>query len=187
MRSFSELTGRVLVWQSSDLGASIPDTGDYHFALFDGQEVVATAHVTWQRQLLFDVTMESGDGIYQTHMDLSRNDRPTVVWKPGENHTIISFSPAWEMVIAMGGPITAQSGRQLMLEPTHQMGYEYAIFPLGGARILTLAAWAKISIGGNPGQMSIEPSSAADPELAALVALAFTVSNEETRLLHQAR
>lgn len=165
---------------------TIPVSGDYHFALYDGQEAAATAHVTWQRQAFFDVTMESGDGTYQSHMDLTRNDRPTLVWKPGESQSLLSFAVAWEEVIACGGSIDTRSGRKLLIEPTHQMGYEYAIFPAGGARILTLAASAKFSIGGNPGQMSIEPAAASDVELPALVLLALTVANEETRLLHQA-
>ncbi len=185
MRAFSELTGKGLVWQS-DMGMTVPPTGDFHFALYDGQEAVATAHVTWQRMVLFDVTMESGDGTYQAHMDLSRNDRPTLVWKTGEDHSILSFAVAWEQVIACGGSIDTQSKRQLLIEPTHEMGYEYAIFPPGGARILTLAASSNFSIGGNPGQMSIEPASAGDAELPALVTLALAVANEETRLLHRA-
>jgi hypothetical protein len=69
------------------------------------------------------------------------------------------------------------------------MGYEYAIFPQGGARILTLAGPANSAAvfgGGNPGHMSIEPASATDAELPALVTLAFTMATEEVRLLHHA-
>lgn len=170
---------------NSDGGSSIPDQEDIHFALYAGQEPIATAHVTWQRMAFFDVTMESADGAYQSHMDLTRNDRQTLVWKAGQTSSVLAWTIAWEKVIVCGGPIVTQAGRKLLLEPTHELGYEYAIFPEGGARILTLAAWAKLTIGGNPGHMSIEPASAGDPELAALVLLAFTVANEETRLLHK--
>lgn len=183
MRPFSQLTAQDLVW-TSDAGSTVPNRGDYQFALYAGQELVATAHVTWQRQGFFDVTMESGDGSYRSHMDLVRNDRPTVVWRTGEQNSLLSFAVGWELIIACGGTVNTGDGRKLLLEPTHQMGYEYAIFPEGGARILTLAAWAKVSIGGNPGHMSIEPASANDPELPALVLLAFTVANEEIRKIH---
>jgi hypothetical protein len=184
VRSFTEVTGQDLVW-TGDAGNTIPPTGDFHFALYEGQDGLATARVTWQRQGFFDVTMECADGAYQSHMDLTRNDRQALVWKSGENSSVLVWSVAWELVISCGGTINTRGGRKLLLEPTHQVGYEYAIFPEGGARILTLAAWAKYSIGGNPGHMSIEPGSATDPDLPALVLLAFTVANEETRLLHQ--
>ena len=187
MRTFSELTARDMVWQG-DIGLTIPDHGDFHFVLYDRQEAVATAHVVWQRQGFFDVTLESGDGVFQSHMDLTRNDRPTLVWRPGEDHTVVSMVVTWEQIIACGGSIDTQSGRKLLLEPTHQMGYEYAIFPQGGARILTLAGPANSAGafgGANPGHMSIEPASATDAELPALVTLAFTVATEEVRLLHQ--
>lgn len=185
MRSLSEVAGQDLVW-TGDGGNTIPPTGDFHFALYAGQELLATANMTWQRQGFFDVTMECAEGSYQSHMDLTRNDRQALVWKSGEDSSLLVWTVAWELTIACGGTINTRAGRKLLLEPTHQMGYEYAIFPEGGARILTLAAWAKISIGGNPGHMSIEPASATDPDLPALALLAFTVANEETRLLHRA-
>ena len=159
MRTFSEVAGRDLVWQG-DTGFTIPATGNFHFALHDGEnpDPIANAHVTWQRQQSFDVTLESGDGTYLAHIDLTRNDRPAVVWKAGDDYSLAAMTVSFEFIIACGGPIDTHSGRRLLLEPTHQMGYEYAIFPQGGSRILTLSAALKgFGAGAEPGQQFVPP------------------------------
>jgi hypothetical protein len=186
MRSFSELTAIDMMWQG-DIGFTIPDLGNYHFVLYAGQEPVATAHMTWERQRFFDVMLESGDGAFESHMDLTRTDRPTVVWKTGDSQGLVSMVVTWEQIISCGGTIDTRSGRKLLFEPTQQMSAQYAIFPEGGARILTMFGPAATvpALSTYPGHMSIEPASAGDPDLPALVTLALTVASEEPRLLHQ--
>ena len=186
MRSFSELTAIDMMWQG-DIGFTIPDLGNFHFVLYAGQEPVATAHMTWERQRFFDVMLESGDGAFESHMDLTRTDRPTVVWKTGDSQGLVSMVVTWEQIISCGGTIDTRSGRKLLFEPTQQMSAQYAIFPEGGARILTMFGPAATvpALSTYPGHMSIEPASAGDPDLPALVTLALTVASEEPRLLHQ--
>jgi hypothetical protein len=186
MRSFSELTAIDMMWQG-DIGFTIPDLGNFHFVLYAGQDPVATAHMTWERQRFFDVMLESGDGTFESHMDLTRTNRPTTVWKTGESEALVSFAVAWELIVSCGGTIDTRDGRKLLFEPTQQMSAVYAIFPEGGARILTLAGPAATiaALSTVPGHMSIEPGSASDPDLPALVTLALTVASEEPRLLHQ--
>jgi hypothetical protein len=186
MRSFSELTAIDMMWQG-DIGFTIPDLGNFHFVLYAGQEPVATAHMTWERQRFFDVMLESGDGAFESHMDLTRTDRPTVVWKTGDSQGLVSMVVTWEQIISCGGTIDTRSGRKLLFEPTQQMSAQYTIFPEGGARILTMFGPAATvpALSTYPGHMSIEPASASDPDLPALVTLALTVASEEPRLLHQ--
>jgi hypothetical protein len=70
-----------------------------------------------------------------------------------------------------------------MLEPVHKVGYDYAISYPGGARLLTIASNG-LSIGGHPGRMWIAPEVAADVELPALVAIGFTIANEQFLRVH---
>jgi hypothetical protein len=186
MRPFSELTAIDMMWKG-DIGFAIPDLGNFHFVLYAGQEPVATAHMTWERQRSFDVMLESGDGTFESHMDLTRTDRPTTVWKTGDTEGLVSMVVTWEQIVSCGGTINTRGGRKLLFEPTQQMSAVYAIFPEGGARILTLAGPAATieALSTYPGHMSIEPASASDPDLPALVTLALTVASEEPRLLHQ--
>lgn len=183
MRSLGELVGKSLVWRA-DLGLAINPNTERHYVLWDGQEPVVTAQVIWERQKFFDVIMECGEGTYQAHLDLTRPDRPSVAWKTGEEFSLAGLTVTSEGLITCEGLIKTHSGRNLVLAPTRQVGYEYTIFAAGGPRMLTIAAFAK-AIGGNPGEMSIAPEEATDIEMPALVLMAFAVANEQVRLLHR--
>jgi hypothetical protein len=185
VRSFSELTGQDLVWHVQPGSAHIPDQAQRSYVLFRGDEPVAEAQMMWQRMVSFDVMMESGEGTYQVHMDLADPKRHSVVWKTGQAASAAGFELASEDLVTATGWITTANERKLAWAPTHQIGYEYAIYAPGGPRLITLAAAASIAIGGNSGQMTLAPEMAGDAELAPLVALAFALANEQVVLLHR--
>ncbi|HKB32584.1 MAG TPA: hypothetical protein VKF16_01835 [Candidatus Dormibacteraeota bacterium] len=186
MRSLSELTGQNLVWNVQAGSAGIPDQAQQSYVLFMGTEPVVQAQTIWQRNDHFDVIMESGEGTYQVHMDLTGPKRSSVVWKLGETASAAAFELVSESIITCTGWINTASQRTLAWAPTHEMGGEYAIFVPGGPRLITLAAAASLHIGGNPGAMTLAPEMAGDAELAPLVALGLAIANEQVRLLHRA-
>ena len=186
MRSISELTGQNLVWQVQPGSAGIPDQAQHSYVLFNGAEPVVQAQVMWQRLDHFDAIMECGEGTYQVHMDLTGAKRSSVVWKLGETVSAAAFELVSESIITCTGWINTASLRTLAMAPTHEMGYEYAIFVPGGPRLITLAASASLHIGGNSGAMTLAPEMAGDADLAPLVALGFAIANEQVMLLHRA-
>jgi hypothetical protein len=185
MRALSELAGKDLLW-TGDVSPVIPRTYERHFVLYDQQEPCVEVQVMWQVMVFFDLIMEAGEGTYQVHMDLADPHRQSVAWKTGEPQSIAGFQVESESIVTCEGWITTAAGRKLAVAPTHQMGYEYVVYPPGGARLITASIAANVSIGGNPGHMLLAPETAWDSELPALVALAFAISNEQTRLLHRA-
>jgi hypothetical protein len=186
VRSLSELVGQDLIWQVQPGSAGIPDQAQHSYVLFRADEPVVQAQVMWQRLDHFDAIIESGEGTYQVHMDLTGPTRASVVWKLGETASAAAFELASESIITCSGWINTASLRRLAWAPTHAMGYEYSIFVPGGPRLVTLAAAASLHVGGNSGAMTLAPEMAADPELAPLVALAFAIANEQVMLLHRA-
>jgi hypothetical protein len=186
VRSFSELTGQNLVWQVQPGSAGIPDQAQQSSVLFRGDEPVVQAQMIWLRNDHFDVIMESGEGTYQVHMDLTGPKRSSVVWKLGATASAAAFELVSESIITCTGWINTASQRTLAWAPTHEMGAEYAIFVPGGPRLITIAAAASLHIGGNPGAMILAPEMAGDAELAPLVALGFAIASEQVRLLHRA-
>ena len=175
-----------LVWQVQPGSAQIPDQAQRSWVLFLGDEPVVQIQTMWQRLDHFDAIMESGEGTYQVHMDLTGPTRASVVWKLGEPASAAAFELASESIITCSGWINTASLRRLAWAPTHPMGYEYAIYAPGGPRLITLAAAASLHIGGNSGAMTLAPEMAADADLAPLVALGFAVANEQVLLLHRA-
>jgi hypothetical protein len=186
VRSLSELIGQNLVWNVQLGSAGIPDQAQQSYVLFMGDEPVVQAQTMWQRNEYFDAVMESGEGTYQVHMDLTGPKRSSVVWKLGATASSAAFELASESIITCTGWINSASHRTFALAPTHDMGGEYAIFIPGGPRLITLAVAASLHIGGNPGAMTLAPEMANDAELAPLVALGFAIANEQVRLLHRA-
>lgn len=185
MRSLSELTGQNLVWKVQPGSASIPDQSQHSFVLFMGDEPVVQAQMIWRRLDFYDVIMEAGEGTYEVHMDLAVPERHSVVNKAGVNESAAVFQLASESIVTATGWITTASQRKLAWAPTHELGYEYVIFAPGGPRLITLAAAASISVGGNSGQMTLAPEMAGDAELAPLVALGFALANEQVLLIHR--
>ena len=185
MRSFSELTGKDLVWKVQPGSAHIPDQAEHSYVLFMCEEPVVQAQIVWQRMVSYDVIMESGEGTYQVHMDLADPKRRSVVWKAGVPESSAGFELASENMVTATGWITTASARKLAWAPTHEVGYEYVIFVPGSPRLITMAAAASISIGGNSGEMTLAPEMAGDADLAPLVALCFALTNEQVVLLHR--
>ncbi|HEV2034762.1 MAG TPA: hypothetical protein VGU71_11300 [Candidatus Dormibacteraeota bacterium] len=185
MRSLSELTGKDLFWKIQPGSAHIPDQAQHSYVLFMGDEPVVQAQVIWQRMVSYEVIMESGEGTYEVHMDLAVPERRSVVNKAGLAESAATFELASENMVTATGWITTASSRKLAWAPTHEISYEYVIFVPGGPRLITLAAAASMSIGGNPGEMTLAPEMAGDAELAPLVALGFALANEQTYLIHR--
>jgi hypothetical protein len=187
LRRLSELIGQQnLVWTVQPGSAHIPDQAQRSWVLFMGGEPVVQVQTIWQRFDHFDAIMESGEGTYQVHMDLTNPTRSSVVWKTGENQSVAGFELVSESIITCTGWINTASLRTLAWAPTHDMGYEYAIFVPGGPRLITIAAAASLHIGGNSGQMTLAPEMEGDRELAPLVALGFALANEQVMLIHRA-
>ena len=179
--------GQNLVWQVQPGSAGIPDQAQQSYVLFMGDEPVVQAQTMWLRNDHFDAIMEAGEGTYQVHMDLTGPKRSSVVWKLGETASAAAFELASESIITCTGWINTASQRRLAWAPTHEMGYEYAIYVPGGPRLITLAAAASIHIGGgNSGAMTLAPEMAGDADLAPLVALGLAIASEQVRLLHRA-
>jgi hypothetical protein len=156
------------------------------FVLFSGDQPVADAQVMWDRLSSFDVVLESGDGTFHVHMDLTRADRQSVVWKAGLEQSIAGFQVATEGIITATGWIDTASGRRLAFAPSHPDGYEYTVFVPAGPRLMTMAASAfTYAIGGNPGQTLISFEGGVDPDLPGLFVLCFALTNEQVLLLHR--
>ena len=184
MRSLAELAGLDCRWKMEKMGST--EKAEQTFVLYHSDEPVADAQVMWQRLQSFDVVMQSGDGTFHAHMDLTRSDRQSEAWKAGEAESIAGFNMATEGIITANGWITTAGGRRLAFTPTHSSGYEYTVFTPGGPRLITMAACAfSFSIGGNPGQTMISAAGATDPDLPALFVLCFAVTNEQVLLLHR--
>lgn len=184
MQAFAQLTGRHLQWQT-DLGLLVQRKDHHGYTLHDGPETVATGYVTWERLKTFDFVMESGDGVYQVHIDLrDPGKRPAVVWRSGEEASIAAFQLWSEGSVTVRGWITTASGRVLAMQPISDPGIEYVVFPPDGQALFSVAAALRFAIGVRPGHMFIAPEESADPELPALVALAFSLACEQSLRLH---
>jgi hypothetical protein len=184
VQSLSQLTGKHLQWQT-DMGPLIQRKATHGYTLHDGPETVATGQVTWERLKNFDFVMQSGEGIYQVHIDLrDPGKRPAVAWRLGDPASAAGFQLWSEGSFTVSGWITTASGRQLVMQPTSDPGIEYVVFPPDGAVLFSVAAAVRIAIGGNPGHMFIAPEESADSELPALVALSFAVACEQFLRLH---
>ncbi len=185
MRSLAELAALNLRWKMESIG-SIPDETERSYVLYHGDEPVVEAQVMWRRQVDFDAVMEAGEGTYHAHMDLTAPTRQSVAWKAGDAQSMAGFQIATEGPITATGWITTATGRRFAWAPIHEGAYEYTIFEPGGPRLVTLAASSfSLSVGGDPGHTLIAQEAAADPELAALVVLAFALTNEQVLLLHR--
>ena len=173
MRALTDLVGLNVNWKI-DMGLGLPDTAERHYVLFNGDEPVVEAQVIYQRLSNFDVIMESGDGTFQVHMDLTNPARKSVAWKAGTRESIAGFTAEPEimtMVKVMGmevpvfncnGWIATANGRNLAFVPTLAYGAEYVIFEPGGPRLVTMAATAGVSISGSAARMMISPEIVAD-------------------------
>src|SRR5260370_6036278 len=93
-----------------------------------GCEAVVQAQTILQRNDHFDVIMESGEGTYQVHMDLTGPKRSSVVWKLGETASAAAFELVSESIITCTGWINTASQPTSPCAPTHQIGSGYAIF-----------------------------------------------------------
>jgi hypothetical protein len=185
MRQLAELAGHKLRWKMESMG-SVPAQTERSYVLYDGDEPVVEAQVIWQRLSSFDIVMEAGEGTYQAHMDLSVPARTSVAWKAGSNESVAGFQVASESGITATGWINTAAGKHLAWAPIHPGAYEYVTFAPGGPPLVTLAACSfSVSIGGDPGHMLIAAEAAGDPELPALVVLAFALANEQVLLLHR--
>lgn len=185
MRSFSELAGVELHWEF-DTSSIIPTAGDRHYVLFRGSEPVVTAQSKWEKLVYFEVALEAGEGTYFVHMDLTASPLKAVVWKAGTSVSVAGFSlTAWSTV-AFAGTVTTASGRTLMWQPATMLGFPTTkCLLIAPDRGLLLSMVAKTG-STTSGKMRISTALAADPERAALCALAFALCNEQALFLHLA-
>ena len=167
------------------MGLGLPDSADRHYVLYNGMEPVVQAQVMWERLKFFDAIMESGEGTFHAHMDLTDTARKSVAWKAGTEESIAGFTLQSEGIITCTGWIATAIGRNLAWAPIHDWSYEYVIFQPGGPRLFSMAAIAGVYLGDTPGRMIVYAEGAADPELGGLVVLGFAVANEQTALLHR--
>jgi hypothetical protein len=185
MRSFSELAGADLHW-AFDTSPIIPNTGDRHYVLFRGSEPVVTAQCKWEKLVSFEVALEAGEGTYFVHMDLTATPLQAVVWKAGTSFSAAGFSlTAWSS-FAFAGTITTASGRTLTWQPKTLLGVatiEGLLVAPDGTILLSIVAKTGSTVSG---KMQISPALAADPDRAALCALAFALCNEQGLSLHLA-
>jgi hypothetical protein len=185
MRSFSELAGADLHWEF-DTSSIIPNTGDRHYVLFRGAEPVVTAQAKWEKLASFEVALEAGEGTYFVHMDLTASPLTAVVWKAGTEFSAAGFSlTAWSST-TFAGTITTASGRTLTWKPKMQLGLpttEGLLLAPDGSILLSIVAKTGST---TSGKLRISPALAADPDRAALSALAFALCNEQGLLLHLA-
>jgi hypothetical protein len=185
MRSFSELGGADLHWEF-DTSSIIPNTGDRHYVLFRGPEPVVTAQTSWEKLVSFEVALEVGEGTYFVHMDLTARPLQAVVWKAGTSFSAAGFSlTAWSST-AFAGTITTASGRTLTWKPRTLLGIptiECLLVAPDGTILLSILPKSGSTVSGN---MRISPALAADPDRAALIALAFALCNEQGLSLHLA-
>ena len=175
VRALTELVGLDVNWKL-DMGMGVPDSAERHYVLFNGDEPVVQAQVIFQRLSHFDVMMESGDGTFQVHMDLTSPARKSVVWRSGTRDSIAGFTADPEImtmvnvlgmevpVFACKGWIATANGRNLAWVPTLDYSYEYVIFQPGGPRLVTMAATfgAHSSITGSAARMMVPPEITAE-------------------------
>jgi hypothetical protein len=185
MQSFSELAGAELHWEF-DGSPIIPTTGDRHYVLFSGSEPVVTAQCKWEKLVYFQVALEAGEGTYFVHMDLTASPLTAVVWKAGTSFSGAGFSLTSWSSYAFAGTITTAGGRTLTWRPNNFLGMatsEGSVVAPGGAVLLSITPKS----GSNTsGKMRISAALAADPDRAALSALAFALCNEQAFHLHLA-
>lgn len=183
MLSLSELGGLDLRWEF-DTSSVIPASGDRHYVLFRGSEPVVTAQASWRRLVFFDVVMESDEGTYFVHVDLTVPDRRAVVWRAGEQISLAGFALFSGPSVADEGIVTTASGRTMQWKPKYLLGLptiEYTIEGSSDASLIPIVP----ALGSNTsGTMRIAAAMAPDPELAPLVALAFALTNEQGLMLH---
>jgi hypothetical protein len=185
MRSFSDLSGAELHWEF-DTSPIIPATGGRHYVLFRGSEPVVTAQSKWEKLVSFEVALEAGEGTYFVHMDLTASPLQAVVWKAGTSFSAAGFSlTAWS-TSAFAGAFTTASGRTLAWQPKTVFGLPTTkgllIAPDSGILLSVVAKTGSTT----SGKMQISPALAADPDRAALCALAFALCNEQALFLHLA-
>jgi hypothetical protein len=185
MRSFSELAAADLHWDF-DTSSIIPLTGDRHYTLFSGDQPVVTAQAKWEKFVSFEVALEAGEGTYFAHMDLTTSPLQAVVWKAGTSFSAAGFSlSAWSST-TFAGTITTASGRTLFWQPKIWLGLpttKALLLAPDGSILLSMVAKTGST---NSGKMQISAALAADPDRAALITLAFVLSNEQALLLHMA-
>jgi hypothetical protein len=185
MRSFSELAGADLHWEF-DSSPVIPSTGDRHYVLFRGSEPVITAQSKWERLVSFEVVLEAGEGTYFVYMHLTGTPLQAVVWKAGTSFSAAGFYlTAWS-TSAFAGTITTAGGRTLGWRPKTFLGLPSTkglLIAPDGSILLSIVAKTGLA---TSGKMWISPALAADPDRAALSALAFALSNEQALYLHLA-
>jgi hypothetical protein len=183
--SFSELAGADLHWKV-DSSPVIPAAGDLDYVLFRGSEAVVTAHVNWEKFVFFEVAVESGEGTYFVHMDLSASPLRAVVWKAGSSLSAAGFTlTAWSTSL-FAGTIATAGGRVLTWRPKTLLGLPTTKGLLVGADGSILLSVAPKTGSATSGKMQISSALAADPDRAALVALAFALCNEQALYLHLA-
>jgi hypothetical protein len=185
MRSFSELAGFELHWEF-DTSSVIPNTGDRHYVLFHGSEPVVTAQSKWEKLVSFEVALEAGEGTYFVHMDLTATPLKAVVWKAGTSSSAAGFSlTAWSSFF-FAGTITTAAGRTLTWQPKSVLGFpttQGLLVASDGTILLSIVPKSGSTVSG---KMQISAALAADPDRAALIALAFALCNEQGLLLHLA-
>jgi hypothetical protein len=185
MRSFSELAAADLHWEF-DTSSIIPLAGDRHYTLFSAGEPVVTAQAKWEKFVSFEVALEAGEGTYFAHMDLTASPLQAVVWKAGTSFSAAGFSlSAWSST-AFAGTITTASGRTLFWQPKTWLGLPTTkglLLAPDGSVLLSIVAKTGST---NSGKLQISVALASDPDRAALITLAFALSNEQALLLHMA-
>ena len=185
MRSFSELAGADLHWEF-DTSPIIPSTGDRHYVLFRGSEPVITAQSKWEKLVSFEVVLEAGEGTYFVYIHLTGTPLQAVVWKAGTSFSVAGFYlTAWS-TLAFAGTITTAGGRKLTWRPKTLLGLpstKGVLVAPDGSILLSIVAKTGSA---TSGKMWISPALAADPDRAALSALAFALSNEQALHLHLA-
>jgi hypothetical protein len=185
MLSFSELGGTDLHWEV-DSSPVIPVAGDLRYALFRGSEAVVTAQCKWEKLLFFDVTLEAGEGTYFVHMDLTASPLQAVVWKAGTSLSAAGFTlTAWSTSL-FAGTIATAGGRVLTWRPKTLLGLPTIKGVLEAADGSILLSIAPKTGSATSGKMRISAALAADPDRAALIALAFALCTEQALYLHLA-
>ena len=178
-----------MIWKGDLIAAYETDRHQYY--LFDGSEHCGTAFAEWVRGEHADFDVWFMEGAFRVHVDLKAVTMPAVAWRVGEQVSVVGFTRTQQNSFNANGVITTASGRTLALAPTGTNfitafgGYEHAIQHEDGARFITISGSTRLHVGGNPGHMLIAPQEASDPELPALVAMAFAIANVEINRLYE--
>ena len=181
MHALSEMIALDMKWTRTRW---LDDGEDY--ALLYGEELVAQAEARWQRLVRYDLTLWSGEGCFQAHMNLADPGRQSVVSNYGSNQSLGTFLLGSEGEITAKGIVQMADTRRLEWEPTHPLSLEYVIRPIeGGDPLIKMIGVPDASIGGNPGYMNIGLGLGGDASMPALVALCFALTNEQGKLLHR--